>query len=196
MPADNANISISVVTEAPKPANALSLNSESTNRVFDSLTKLGIKKSEIQTQGLRLTPQYFYPDNQKPRLTGYQVTHTLNITVCNIADTGKVLDTLVKDGANRINRVSFGLSEDKKQDARNIARKQAALNAVEKVDLYRNVLGLKSKELKSLSESVNYREFSAAYDTSRKLGVGSAPTNVEGGNVDVRVTISTVWEVK
>ncbi len=106
------------------------------------------------------------------------------------------MDTLVKDGANRINRVSFGLSEDKKQDARNIARKQAALNAVEKVDLYRNVLGLKSKELKSLSESVNYREFSAAYDTSRKLGVGSAPTNVEGGNVDVRVTISTVWEVK
>jgi hypothetical protein len=193
--ADNGYINMSVVTEAPRPADAMSLNNEATNRVFDTLTRLGIKKNEMQTQGLKLTPKYFYQEKQEPKLVGYTVIHTIQITVCKIADTGKVLDAVIKDGANQINSVSFGLSEDKRKDALNVARKQAAQNAIEKVELYTNAFGLKNKELKSVSEQQDYSRKNYAYDIATSA-TRTAATNVEGGEIQVSVTVSTVWEVK
>lgn len=190
--ADNSYINMSVVTEAPRPADAMSLNNEATSRVFDSLNRLGIKKNEIQTQGLRLTPKYFYQEKQEPKLVGYTVAHTVQITVCKIVDTGKVLDAVIKDGANRIDSVTFGLLEDKRKDALNIARKQAVQEAIAKVDLYIAAFGLKSKELKSVQESQDVRK-GYTYDISIASRTAS---NVEGGEIEVRVTLSTVWEVK
>jgi len=192
--ADNGYINMSVVTDAPRPADAMSLNNEATSRVFDSLTRLGIKKNEIQTQGLRLTPKYFYAEKQEPKLVGYTVTHTIQITVCKIADTGKVLDAVIKDGANRVDSVSFGLSEEKKKDALAVARKQAAQQAIEKAELYLGAFNLKSKELKSMSEQADYGR-RTAYSADLRAA-SSTPTNVEGGEIQVSVTVSTVWETK
>ena len=105
--ADNAYVTVSVVTESTKPSNALSLNSEATNRIFATLAQLGVKKNEIQSQNLRLTAKYEYPEKQQPKLVGYVATHVLQITVCKIEETGKVLDSVVKDGANRIDGIAF-----------------------------------------------------------------------------------------
>lgn len=193
--ADNAYVVVSVITEATRPADALSLNNEATSRIFDSMTRLGVKKNEITTQGLRLSPKYFYQEKQEPKLVGYTVTHTLQITVCKIADTGKVLDAVVKDGANNISNVSFGLSEEKKNQALSVVRKQAAQNAMEKADLYIGALNLKSKELKSLSEQSSYSNHSYAYRAA-DVRASSTPTNVEGGEIQVSATVTTVWEVK
>ena len=194
--ADNGYINMSVVTEAIRPADAMSLNNEATSRVFDSLTRLGIKKNEMQTQGLRLAPKYLYQEKQEPKLVGYVVTHTLQITVCKIADTGKVLDAVIKDGANRVDRVSFGLSEEKRREALVVARKQAAQQAVERAELYLNAFNLKNKELKSVSEHQNTPVRGYAYERAANLSASSTPTNVEGGEIEVSVTVSTVWEVK
>lgn len=193
--ADNAYVVVSVQTEAPRPADALSLNNEATTRIFDSMTRLGIKKNEVATQSLRLQPKYTYQEKQEPKLTGYTVVHTIQITVCKIADTGKVLDSVVKDGANTINSVSFGLSEEKRTAALSVVRKQAAQNAVEKADLYLSALNLKGKELKSLTEQANYATRNYAY-SAQAAQMDRAATNVESGEIQVSVTVSTVWEVK
>jgi hypothetical protein len=194
--ADNAYVQLSVTTEATKPADALTMNSEATNRVFASLEKLGIKKSEIQTSNLRLNAKYNYPEKQEPKLVGYTVTHTILITVCNIPDTGKVLDTVVKDGANRIDGISFGLSQEKLRDATNIARKAAAKDAMDKVDLYSNVLSLKNKELKTFSEYSNQSGGRVAYAATAERAAPSGATNVEGGDITVKVQVTTTWDVK
>jgi hypothetical protein len=193
--ADNAYVTLSVVTEAAKPAEALKMNSDATNRVFDSLTRLGIKKNEMQTQGLRLTPKYFYAEKQEPKLIGYTAVHSIQITVCKIADTGTILDTVVKDGANRIENLSFGLSEEKKKDALNLARKQAAQSAIEKAELYCNAFGLKTKELKTMTEYTD-SPTRKGYAYERAAQADSRPTNIEGGEIEVKVTVSTVWDTK
>lgn len=193
--ADNGYINMSVVTEAPRPADAMSLNNDATSRVFDSLTRLGIKKNEMQTQSLRLTPKYFYPEKQEPKLVGYTVAHTIQITVCKIADTGKVLDAVIKDGANRVDSVSFGLSDEKRKEALTVARKQAAQAAIEKAELYCNAFSAKEKTLKSMSEYADQPQRREAYQAAR-FGADSRPTQVEGGEIQVSVTVSTVWEVK
>ncbi len=194
---DNAFIHMSVVTDGTKPAQALSLNNESTNRIFTSLATLGIKKNEIQSQDLRLSAVYEYPDKQQPKLVGYRAIHTIQITVCKIEDAGKILDTVVKDGANKVDGISFGLSAEKQKDAVTKARNAAATDAVERASLYCTALGINSKSLKSLSEYNQSTGGRSAYSNmaDRGMAAGQSASNVEGGEVKVTVTVQTVWTV-
>jgi uncharacterized protein YggE len=196
VPADNAYVSMSVVTDAVKPADALNMNSEATNRVFASLAKLGIKKNEMQTRDLSLRAKYNYPEKGQPKLEGYTVTHTIQITVCNLPDTGKVVDAVVKDGANRIDGISFGLSQDKLKDATNLARKQAAKDATDKLELYCNCFNVKIRELKSFSEYTSSPGRMAYTADRAAVGQSAAPTNVEGGDITIRIQVNTTWDTK
>lgn len=191
---DVAYISVSVITDDTSPNTALSNNNRKVQRVFSALSRLGLKKEEIASTRLDLQPQYKAKNNQERdyELVGYKVIHSIQITVCDLDDTGKIIDNVIKEGATSIDNVEFSLSTAKMKKALDEARIKAAQDATHKSSLFARALNTKITKLKTMSENRDYRpRREQAYSRDvRPL----ANTNVESGSLTVSVTISATWE--
>ena len=82
LPADRAVLSVAAVSESATAGDALKSNNNTTNKVFTTLKKLGVKKEEVQSQGVTVAPKYVYQQDKEPLLVGYTASHTINIVVC------------------------------------------------------------------------------------------------------------------
>ncbi|KGX86584.1 SIMPL domain-containing protein [Pontibacillus litoralis] len=101
-----ATVQIGIITENKELEQAQQQNAQLTTNVIESMMQLGIPQENIQTQDYTIFPKYDYTDG-KQVFQGYQVTHTLLITINNLNQTGIVIDTAVKNGANRISNIQF-----------------------------------------------------------------------------------------
>jgi uncharacterized protein YggE len=100
---DIAIISAGVVTRSATATGALQDAAERMQRVSAALKRAGIEDRDIQTSNVNLSPEYRYPENQSPQLTGYTASNQLTIRFHDIRNSGKILDVLVAEGANQIN---------------------------------------------------------------------------------------------
>lgn len=147
---DVASISTGVVTEAPDANAAMRANAAQMDKVMAAISKAGIAERDIQTSGISLNPQYRYVENMPPAITGYQASNTVNVKVRDLSKLGKVLDTLVAQGANQVNGPSFEI--DKPDAAYDEARVAALKKAQARAQTYADALGLKVRRIVSISE--------------------------------------------
>lgn len=127
---DMALISLGVVTKDQDPQKAQALNDQISKKIINALMQLGIARDDIQTASYTINPDYDYQDGQQI-LTGYNVTHILDIKVRDINKAGLVISTAVQNGANQINRVEFTIEDSKHyyNRALKLAVKDAAIKA-------------------------------------------------------------------
>ena len=123
---DRATVSISVQTKATTAEVAATDNAKKQNAVLVSLRALGMTNEQLSTTGYSVSPEYRYPQNEAPVLTGYTVTNTILADVHDIKQVGKVLDTALSSGSNLISSLEFYASNT------DVARNQALSNAVAK----------------------------------------------------------------
>ncbi|MDF2522614.1 MAG: periplasmic immunogenic protein [Clostridiales bacterium] len=107
---DMVLISVGVITKDKDPQSAQNLNEEISKKLIQALLQIGIAKDDIRTSAYTIYPEYDYIEG-KQILTGYNVTHILEIKVRDINMAGEVLNTAVQNGANQINRVDFTLED-------------------------------------------------------------------------------------
>jgi uncharacterized protein YggE len=148
---DLAEISAGVITQNLDANIAMRANAQRMNTVIAALKQAGVAERDIQTSSINLEPQYKYAPNQRPTITGYQCSNTVNVRLRDLAKIGDVLDALVKQGANQINGPAFTV--DKPEAARDEARTDAIKHAQARADLYAAATGLKVKRIVSISES-------------------------------------------
>ena len=151
---DMATINLGVIGEAPTAAAALSANSAKMNKVMAALKKAGIADKDVQTSGLNLNPQYVYNQNEPPRLTGYQASSQVTVTVRDLARLGASVDATVSAGADQVNGISFGLADP--TAAENAAREAAVKALTAKAELYARATGYHISRLVTLSEGGGY----------------------------------------
>src|SRR6478735_1395171 len=120
---DVAIISAGVVSRAPTATAALQDSANRMGQVLAALKRAGVEDRDIQTSNVSLNPEYRYPENQSPQLTGYSATNQLTIRFRDIRKSGKILDALVAQGANQINGPN--LTIDKPEAALDEARAKA-----------------------------------------------------------------------
>ena len=99
------------------------------NTVTEALGKLGIEKKDIRTDNYSLYPNYDYQAGGQ-KITGYQVSATLTVSVTDFAKLNQAIDAATQAGANQVGGVSFTLTDDKKKAEENVLR------AYEKVKNY------------------------------------------------------------
>lgn len=104
---DIAVIRAGVVSQGATAAEALSANARQMASVLTALKAAGIADRDIQTATISLSPQYRYAENQPPVITGYQASNSVSVKFRDIARSGTILDTLVKQGANQIDGPSL-----------------------------------------------------------------------------------------
>ena len=107
---DVVQIQLEVRTEGNDVNEALQENAHLMNQVLHSLTTLNIPKEDIQTASFNVLPQYDYIDG-KQIFKGYEVTNALTVRVRDSSLVGTVIDTAVRNGANRISAIQFQLED-------------------------------------------------------------------------------------
>jgi len=192
---DMATINLGVQTDAPTAAEALKANGVRMNQVMAALKKAGIAERDIQTSNLNLNAQYAYEQNQPPRLTGYQASNQVTITVRDLTKLGGAVDATVGAGANTVNGISFGLADPRA--AEDAARLEAVKALQAKAALYARATGYKDMRLVNLNEGGGYTPAPPpvpmmAFASKREA---ADSTSIAGGELKVRIDVNAVYEM-
>ncbi len=192
---DVAIISAGVVSRSPTATGALQDSANRINQVLSALKRAGVADRDIQTSSVSLNPEYRYPDNQSPQLTGYTATNQLTIRFRDIRNSGKILDALVSQGANQINGPS--LTIDKPEAALDEARANAIAAGRGRAELYARSLGLHVARIVAVSESGGYAVPPPAPPVPMMMARSeAAPTNIVPGEQKVQVSVSMTFELQ
>jgi len=188
---DQATITLGVQTTAPAAGAAMARNAERMNAVMAALRGAGVAAKDIRTSNLSLDAQYANsPDNQ-PRLTGYQASNDVTVTIDDLARLGPAIDAVTAAGANQINGVGFGLkSPQADEDA---ARIEAVKALRAKAELYAQASGYRVARLVSLSEGGQNYQPMRAMAMSKTRSLQSVP--VSAGELTVGADVSAVFEL-
>jgi uncharacterized protein YggE len=191
---DLARISAGVVTQAPTATAAIAQNAQQMVSVRAALRRAGIADRDIQTSQISLNPEYRYAENRPPTLTGYRASNEVSVRFRDIANTGKILDALVAEGANQINGPMLEL--DKPEQALDEARMAALRTAQARAEIYARAVGKRVKRILSISEEVgNFRPVPRPMAEMRAAGA-VASTKIDPGEQSVAVSLSVSFELE
>ena len=212
---DIAMFSAGVVTQATTATKAMSDNSRQMDAVVAALKRAGIADRDIQTSAISLQPRYSNPERDaqilaretgrpyvppveaSPRIIGYEARNTVQVRVRDLANMGRVIDTLVQVGANEINGPNFTL--DDQRAALDEARAEAVAEGRQRAELYARASGLRVARILSISEGGGYHPVQQIFVTAARGGAGAPPPPppppVAPGELTLGVSVSMQFEL-
>ncbi len=199
---DLAVFNAGVTTQATTAGEALTENARRMTAVIASLRKAGIAERDIQTSNLSVNPVYGQPkrmadgsvEQQDPIIIGYQATNQVSVRQRKLDSYGKVIDTLVANGANQVNGPSFQI--DNSDAAMDEARLEAMKKARARADLYAKAAGLRVVRVLTISENAGWSPPQPQVMFAR-ADMASAPKSspVAAGELEMTVTINVSYEL-
>ena len=144
---DQVCISASVETKGNNAKDVKKQNDEKMDAVLKFIKKMNIPTADFKTKQVALNPQYDY----EKKKTSYNATQTVEIVVRDLTKYDELMEGLVQQGINRIDRVSFESSKlaQYESEARKLAMKDAKVKAEE----YVSVLGQKVGKAFTISDN-------------------------------------------
>jgi uncharacterized protein YggE len=185
--------------------------------VFATLKRAGIAERDFQTSAISLEPRYsdperdaqmlarttgrpYTPPTEAPRIIGYEARNSVQVRVRKIAGMGKIIDTLISEGANQVDGPSFTLDEPR--EAMDEARREAIAVGRQRAELYAQATGMRVARLLSVSEGGGYYPVQPIVVTGSRLSYGGAPpppppppAPVSAGELNLGVSVSMQFEL-
>lgn len=199
---DVARVSFSVQNTATTVAAAQEATTKQANDAIGLVKEQGIAEKDVRTLAYNIAPQYSYPTCAygtpcNPKVTGYQVSQTVEVTVRELAKVGDLLAGLGKLEVQNVSGPAFGL--DDAAAGYDAARADAIKKAKAQANALAKELGVK------LGKIVNFSESSGGYPYPMSYGMGgmvtrdvkmeSAP-NVPVGENTYSATVSITYEIR
>jgi len=188
---DEGYITVGVVNLAENSAQAVKDNTETMTALYATLKKEGVTRPNIATIDFSIRENWKQLASDKRERDGFQVVNMVRVTVCELDTFGKVLDALVRSGANSIHGISFGSS--KASELRDQARVLAVKDALRRAELLTKPLGVTIGNVASISESQSYGG-DKVY--SRSFAMSETAVPVSGGTLSFSATVGITWELK
>ncbi len=187
---DIAEVGAGVVTEAASAEAALAENARRMDRVVAALRAQGIGDRDIQTSGLLVQPQFRYEPNREPVLAGFQARNQLRIVLRDPRRAGRVIDALVKEGANQIDGPAFRI--DNPDPLLDRARQEAVRKARARADLYAAAAGLRVARITMIREGHDARPLPPPMPVPRVAMQAEAAPNspVMPGELELVATVT------
>ena len=197
-------ITFGVETQEITAKRALDTNSQTMNDITNAIQSTGILEDEISTSRFNIYPVYEgYEDpitkRWKQDLTGYRVTNTITVDTIKLNLAADIIDSAITSGANRVDNVSFTLSQEKHLQLKDDLIEKAILNAKTKAEkalspLDYSITGVKAI---SLSEFGLFPSpipmFDMAYDESFAMKLSSTP--IFSSDQDVSTTANVIFTI-
>ena len=124
---DVATIRLGVAITRPTAAAAREAAATTMTAVLDAVTAAGVERPDLRTSLVGLGPITDYSSERGPRVTGYQLTNTVEMTVRDLASAGRVVDAGLSAGASSLDGLDFRLEDP--TDAQAHARRAAVDDA-------------------------------------------------------------------
>jgi uncharacterized protein YggE len=189
---DAVRVSASVSVLGATSKAALATANTTSVAVRKALTANKIAARDVATQSISVFPEYSYPDNSTPVISGYRASQSFSITVRAAATAGAVVDAIVDaGGANvMINGASpFVLDNAKATD---LARAEAVKSARAKAASYAKLLGVKLGRVVFLNEQSSPNPFPVFGVTAK---AEDSATQIDLGQQEVTVLVTVRWAI-
>lgn len=190
---DAVRINLTVTNVSPTSATALANANTASNKVRAALTSNGITSQYIKSTKITTFPEYNYTAAGGSVLIGYRASQSLEVIVRNSANAGTVVDAIVAAGGDAlsVDGVTPFIYDD--SDATQSARITAVKKAKTKAASYAKLLGVKLGSVIFLEESTSGSNY--PYMMAVAKSADSSATQVDLGQQDVTVTVSTKWSI-
>ncbi|MGM0447168.1 MAG: SIMPL domain-containing protein [Methanobacteriota archaeon] len=160
-----------------------------------ALTDWGLGDDSIRTE--RYDVRESYETREDPNRTRYEGVHQYAIELDAVDAVGEVIDVAIDAGADEVQRIEFGLSEETEREVREEAIAQAMSNADDDAAALADASGLEVSGVYEVStaQSESRPYVAESYDAAGgDGGDAGASTAVETGDVSVRVSVNVVYE--
>ncbi|MUI55501.1 oxidative stress defense protein [Aliivibrio fischeri] len=153
---DMAQFSVDVVESKATAEKAKQAVDKAVTGFLARLEVQGVKRENINSGNIRLTPEYRYPKGKKPELVGYKATRNITVTVMDLNKLNGYLDKALGEGINRINHIELKTSKEKQYIE--AARLEAIKDANEKAASLAKGFGTSVKGVWKVSYHNNYSQ--------------------------------------
>lgn len=185
---DMATLTLGVTTQGATATEAMQANATQLTAVMDRLKAAGIAEADIQTTGLQLNPNWTQAENQARRIDGYSADNMLTVRVRKIDGLGGVLDTVVADGANSLNGISFDIADPK--PLMDEARKRAVEDAKDRARQLAEAAGVQLGSIESITEGGGVQGPVPMFRME-----ASAATPIAGGEVTRSAQVTITFDI-
>lgn len=175
-PPDEASMTVGTQAKASTATQAVAANKTKTEKLLAAIRAAGIRERDIQTQGIRLQPDYRWDNEPSGRgrqtLIGYIASNSVQIKTRNIDKLTSLLDALTTAGADTVYGPNFAIADPAplRREARIRAMARGQAEALE----YASNNGYRTVRLLSVEEGVSYRGTDVVITGSR-LNNASVP---------------------
>ena len=201
---DVARVSFSVENTSATVADAQAATTKQANAAIDLVKKQGVADTDVKTLSYTISPQYSYPDclsgycpTRSPKVTGYMVSETVQVTLRDLTKVGDLLAGLGKLEVQNLNGPAFAL--DDSTAGYDAARADAIAKAKAQADLLAKQLGVHLGKIVNFSESSgNYPYPMMAYGMGAGMSdKASAPTpNIPAGENTYNASVSITYSIR
>lgn len=166
-----------------------------TTAIQQILSEHNIDKKDIQSQNLDIFENRVY-ESSSSRIDGYRGNHSIQITIRNIDEAGKIIDHLTSIDGLLVNGGQY--INDDKTDTLEQAREEAFENAQQKAQKLAELAGMKLGKVVSINESVSGWSYYSpiAYARNMDVSMEGASTEINPGEQEFSVQLNVVWEMK
>ncbi|HEY1195544.1 SIMPL domain-containing protein [Flavobacterium sp.] len=184
---DQVCISATVETKGNNAKDVKKQNDEKMDAVLKFIKKMNVPTADFKTKQVSLNPQYDY----EKKKTSYNATQTVEIVVKDLAKYDELMEGLVQQGINRIDRVSFESSKlaQYQSEARKLAMKDAKVKAEE----YVSVLGQKVGKAFTISDNSQVYHPQPMYAAMRMKeadSMGASNETLAIGEIEITANVS------
>jgi uncharacterized protein YggE len=194
---DMAVLGLGVSAKAATVKAASSQAQEGMSDLLDSLEDNGVEEKDIQTSQFSIYPEYDYRNDERI-LTGYRVSHMVQVKVRDIDKAGEVIDDAVEAGGDLLQVQSISFTIDDTTALRSDARQVAVADAQAKAEELGSLAGVSLGKPTYITESMSTPYVPQPY-FDRGVGYAmeeAAVTQISPGELEVVVSVYITYAIE
>lgn len=195
---DLVSVYFNVESKADTAKEAKDANSEIVDNLIIGIVKLGFERADITTENFNVYPEYNYRSGNN-EIIDYKAVHSIKVEMSTdrTDKIGDVIDAGVDAGAG-ISYINFELSQDKQNEYKTEALKQATEDARAKAEGIASGLGKRVGRLVSVSTSefdyYPWRLYESGVNMDAEAAK-AATTNIQPGEQDIYGKVSVSYKI-
>ena len=205
LPPDVARISFTVENTKATVADAQAATTKQANATLDFVKEQGVAEKDVKTLSYNISPQYSYPNPctygtvcpdyyRAPKITGYQVSQTVQVTVRDLSKVGAMLGGLGKLGVQNVSGPAFAL--DDSTAGYDAARADAIAKAKAQAALLAKQLGVSLGKIVNFSESSGGYPYPMMYELGASVSKAASTPDVPTGENTYNASVSITYEIR
>ena len=189
---------VAIQSNSENAADAMDEASAVTAAMLATLENENIPTADIQTGVIRLSPQYLQSVlSSGNEIVGYRAVNSIQVRVTNLDRLGSLLAGVVGGGANRLDRIDFGLIDP--TEAMDVARQRAVAETIRQAGVYADAAGVTVGDVMQLSvgNASGYRPImmDVAAEGMMTASAPSFDVPIEPRIIDLSASVTMVFEI-